>query len=828
MTYDAGVTPPRAIGASEGKAGLAVAGLAAGALALAAGAAWSGIPAMMVPAFLAGYAAWSRAPRPLEHALDVPAFDAPPGKDPARARAERVLGLDGVYLLGRMSGRREAWASTDRMRDGLAVFGGARGRRSYVEGLALQHLALGGGLTWIAADPERDLVARVTDLAGRVGRTGDVTVPDPHDAGSVGRVLGIDALDHRMVSRVLRRHCLGPAIAGDGADAKVRLGTLLDYLLALAADPERPTPKREDPDMTSHAALRRVMERFPRAEGLGEAARHYVDALQFPQGDPGTLTHAGNVQKLRAIVPAVVEPLMGIDVVPLLGQPPAEAGKGPVAPRPRGGSPVGGRRILACPGLHRSGTGMPSAVAALVAEVAAGHGARDPSVSPPHMLVVDDALHCNPWLLDDVLGVPGLCVVLGCPPTLPREGETAGVRARLDALPTRVHLRDARHRVGGGGLARWWPGRTDEAGPEAALLVAEGRDGTVGGLLRQGRPGPWRAGSPATPARVALRQPAPSGKVTEKEGPAAGTEPDTPVTAPAWRSVVVVPEHYRPAVGGANSRSSADAEAKRYAELAGKGLLFRKTGDLHALREGLDRAFPHLAGVTERLVNELAATPYATWRPFLLCGPPGAGKSRYARAIGKAMGLHTVVYPCGGQSDGAIGGTSRQWSTGRPCVPLQAVGGSHCANPLLVLDEVEKAGTGRHNGNLVDTLHGLLDRETARAYLDPLLEVPVDLSGVCWIGTANSTDGLPQALLDRFRLVTVDEPGVEHAGALVRAMASDIAEERGLGAEWAVDWSDDEVDMLAEAWGGGSLRRLRSLVAKATDRVEAAGAGVFH
>ncbi len=96
------------------------------------------------------------------------------------------------------------------------------------------------------------------------------------------------------------------------------------------------------------------------------------------------------------------------------------------------------------------------------------------------------------------------------------------------------------------------------------------------------------------------------------------------------------------------------------------------------------------------------------------------------------------------------------------------------------------------------------------------------------IGTANATDGLPQAMLDRFRLMTVPEPAVEHAPALVHAMSREIATDRGLSPEWAVAWSDAEVDMLAEAWGGGSLRRLRSLVTKATDTVEAAGPGVFH
>ena len=106
----------------------------------------------------------------------------------------------------------------------------------------------------------------------------------------------------------------------------------------------------------------------------------------------------------------------------------------------------------------------------------------------------------------------------------------------------------------------------------------------------------------------------------------------------------------------------------------------------------------------------------------------------------------------------------------------------------------------------------LLERQTARSYLDPYVQAEVDLSHVNWIATANSVEDIPRPVRDRFRIVRVPAPGAAHLVPLVQALMRDALVERGLDPAWARPLDGTELDMLAGVWGGGSLRRLSRYV----------------
>jgi hypothetical protein len=145
-------------------------------------------------------------------------------------------------------------------------------------------------------------------------------------------------------------------------------------------------------------------------------------------------------------------------------------------------------------------------------------------------------------------------------------------------------------------------------------------------------------------------------------------------------------------------------------------------------------------------------------------------------------------------------------------VPLQAIRRSLVANPLVVLDEIEKAGTRSENGRLVDSLIPFLELETARETFDPYLECPVDLSAVAYIATANSLSGIPGPLLDRFRVLEIPVPRREHLPAIIRTMTQDVRAERGGDPAWMPDLDGEEIQLIANQWDGGSMRRLRRMV----------------
>lgn len=260
--------------------------------------------------------------------------------------------------------------------------------------------------------------------------------------------------------------------------------------------------------------------------------------------------------------------------------------------------------------------------------------------------------------------------------------------------------------------------------------------------------------------------------------------------------------------GGKDRKSIRD----QFKATAGKALPLVTRGGVGSHFAALAGRWPHLDDEIEQILLDLSVQDPIWIRPTILVGGAGTGKSSLARGIGKQLGLHTTVFNAAGVSDGMFGGISANWSSAGCSIPLQCVNTSKTANPLLVIDEIEKAGTGRHNGNLVDTLLAFLDRGNAAKYRDPALETEVDLSWVSYILTANSLDGIPMPLRDRCRIVPIPDPDFHHVGDLVKHIVEDIAQERGLDKRWYPPLAEDEMNVVTKAWGGGSLRKLRRAV----------------
>jgi ATP-dependent Lon protease len=131
---------------------------------------------------------------------------------------------------------------------------------------------------------------------------------------------------------------------------------------------------------------------------------------------------------------------------------------------------------------------------------------------------------------------------------------------------------------------------------------------------------------------------------------------------------------------------------------------------------------------------------------------------------------------------------------------------------LIVLDELEKAGDGTHNGSLADVLLPFLERESALRHHDPYLECAVDLSAVSYISTANSSFRLSGPLLDRLRVLEVPQPRKQDLPIVTRTLMNELRQERGEDEIWCPDLDSDEMEILAKQWRGGSLRPLRRMV----------------
>src|SRR5918992_3743168 len=183
--------------------------------------------------------------------------------------------------------------------------------------------------------------------------------------------------------------------------------------------------------------------------------------------------------------------------------------------------------------------------------------------------------------------------------------------------------------------------------------------------------------------------------------------------------------------------------------------------------------------------------------PMLLLGDPGIGKTHFARKVAELLGTGFGFVPMSSLTAGwVLSGASSQWKNAKPGKVFDTFLNGDYANPVIVVDEIDKASAEGHYDPL-GALYELLEIETATRFVDEFVELPIDASGAVWLATANDVGRIPEPLLSRLAVYQIDAPDAEGSARIARTIYAEIRNSHDWGKQFPEALSASALEKLA-------------------------------
>jgi ATP-dependent Lon protease len=183
--------------------------------------------------------------------------------------------------------------------------------------------------------------------------------------------------------------------------------------------------------------------------------------------------------------------------------------------------------------------------------------------------------------------------------------------------------------------------------------------------------------------------------------------------------------------------------------------------------------------------------------PILLLGGPGIGKTHFARRVSQLLGTGFGFVPMSSLTAGwVLSGASSQWKNAKPGKVFDTFLNGEYANPVMVVDEIDKASADGQYDPL-GALYELLESQTAMRFIDEFAEVPIDASGAVWFATANDAARIPEPLLNRMHVYEIAAPDMEGSARIALSLYCEIRESHDWGKRFPEAPSGSVIEKLA-------------------------------
>lgn len=218
--------------------------------------------------------------------------------------------------------------------------------------------------------------------------------------------------------------------------------------------------------------------------------------------------------------------------------------------------------------------------------------------------------------------------------------------------------------------------------------------------------------------------------------------------------------------------------------------------------QALFEDMPNFAEVLEEVRRQLAlcvdSSDAIELPPILLLGDPGIGKTHFAQRVSQLLGTGFGFVPMSSLTAGWIlSGASSQWKNAKPGKVFDTFLNGEYANPVMVVDEIDKA-SGDGQFDPLGALYSLLESKTAAKFVDEFAEIPIDASGAVWFATANDAARIPEPILNRMNVYEIDPPDEEGAARIARSIYREIREAHDWGRRFPEAPDAAVVERLAE------------------------------